>query len=906
MNPKRKTAQIDRLATAIGIIATDFEKFGGLFLDALLQIPLNHQGTNLAGYPVAGVVDSVSDDGRIVAEYSDAGGYFDRPMDKAKGDLEKAIQRKPAAREIFLLSGQRKRPQIAQEFESAVRALPAMAGKTLHLWGAEEIAAHIVHDLILSDPAVRKLSPYLPELARIRDEEAATRLVPAPDPDRIGRPDIDAELVRRLSTTPAIAITGISGLGKSATASAYAADHEDEYDLAIWLEGDEVPRVEALHAMPLVRAGETRNIAVLLRTRACLLILDNADPSLPIDALAQLCGPRSRIILTRQIVDPRSYQLPMLTREEAQQLLDKGNSPCPTDALSAIWSTVGGHPFSLGLIAAAVRQGATWPELVIDCHAVGEMEDRGQRLADRLLGRLRPVLTRELSIFGWADQPTCGRDFLEYLVQPLGIRKLQSNGLTAADRTGVVRLHDVVFATLESDWCTAARRAELDAALERYLITTADESGLRFWTIARILRPKLEKLVESGVRSAVFRYALLSVWDPTELRPELVGDPLADAEALAQAVDDPLSIITIIEAIEQLFFRDKLESDQIAKTRLRKRLPAFDTLAAWTELTDKQSAQIQHHKAKALKRLGETTAAAALFEQVLSGPSPLPESGLQLIDLYRNDPQKLDTAIQLVDDILGRTVGEQNVTYSVLLGVIERLPWGSGNWRSGLIKRHAAAIETNILESAAAGVRQAFQAFAALGRYLSTEDPALFQRIFDALPKPTPETLETDGELFAVGEIYFEAARVKMTVAPQLRAQALAFYESEARPQHFHLQRRAELLIEMNRAIDAEKLLLSRNDVETSAWIQRLLARARFAQKDASSARAWIDKALANLKAEQFRSEFLELRYDIRTALGDGQASEDLIEARTVSQRSAESARLDQRLILVGLSAQAK
>ena len=156
MNPKRKTAQIDRLAEAIGYIATDFERFGGLFLDALLEISLNHQGTNLLGYPVGGVVDTVSDDGRVVAEYSDASGYFDSPMIKAEGDLKKALGRKPAARDIFLLSGKRKRPQIAQEFETRVGAWPDMAGKTLHLWGAEEIASRIVEELIFSDTVVRR------------------------------------------------------------------------------------------------------------------------------------------------------------------------------------------------------------------------------------------------------------------------------------------------------------------------------------------------------------------------------------------------------------------------------------------------------------------------------------------------------------------------------------------------------------------------------------------------------------------------------------------------------------------------------------------------------------------------------------------------------------------------------
>lgn len=185
MNPKRKTAQIDRLATAIGYIATDFERFGGLFLDALLEIPMSHQGINLLGYAVGGVVDSVSDDGRVAAEYSDVDNYFSGTMLKAESDLAKALSRKPAAKDIFLLSGQRKRPQIADAFETRVRAWPSMAGRTLHLWGAEEIATLLVEELIFSDTVVRRLAPYLPELQRIRDEEAASRLVPAPDRRRL-------------------------------------------------------------------------------------------------------------------------------------------------------------------------------------------------------------------------------------------------------------------------------------------------------------------------------------------------------------------------------------------------------------------------------------------------------------------------------------------------------------------------------------------------------------------------------------------------------------------------------------------------------------------------------------------------------------------------------------------------
>lgn len=53
-----------------------------------------------------------------------------------------------------------------------------------------------------------------------------------------------------------------------------------------------------------------------------------------------------------------------------------------------------------------------------------------------------------------------------------------------------------------------------------------------------------------------------------------------------------------------------------------------------------------------------------------------------------------------------------------------------------------------------------------------------------------------------------------------------------------------------------------------------------------------IDAALALLKADHFRSEFLELRYDIRSMLGDVNAREDIENAVAASQKTAEHKRL--------------
>ena len=127
----------------------EFERFAGIVMGARADVRLTHAGVNLRGYPVAGVVDSESDDGREAVEYSDRRGYFDGSMAKAEGDLLKVLKDRPAAKQIYLVAGERARPQKVADFKARVRAWPQMAGKALSLFGSEEIATEIVDHLLV-------------------------------------------------------------------------------------------------------------------------------------------------------------------------------------------------------------------------------------------------------------------------------------------------------------------------------------------------------------------------------------------------------------------------------------------------------------------------------------------------------------------------------------------------------------------------------------------------------------------------------------------------------------------------------------------------------------------------------------------------------------------------------------
>jgi hypothetical protein len=896
MHPKRKTELIGRLTKGIGHISTDFEKFGGLCLEALLDTPMIHQGINRRGYPVSGVIDSVSEDGEVAAEYSDMSGYFNGDMAKARDDLRKAVRRRPSARHIYLLSGQPRKGKAAAAFENRVLRWKGMAGKELHLWGAEEIATRIVDDLLFDDVAIRRLGHYLPELQRIQGEEAFGSRAPAPDRNRLPRDDVDEEIVKRLQHRPVLVLSGMSGLGKSDAARAYAQRHEDEYRLVIWLERDEVPRIEKLHALPLERGGDTRNVAHLLKTGKCLLVIDNAVPSLAAHDLAALCGKGTHVLVTRQAREAGSFEPPMLSRREAEQVVARAGEPCPPNVMDMIWKTAGGHPLALSLIAAAFREGSNWTDIVNECDSIGEyQDDGGLLLSQRLVGHLQPVLAKELAIFAWAGQATCDQEFLVSQVTTVGLRKLRKNALTAADRGGVIRLHDIVYSAINPEkWCSAEQAHALDEALKVYLIDAAENDELRFWRTARILRPKLERLVKSGNQAPAFRYALLSTWQADETRPELVGDPVEHAERLQGSPSAPLGVIGVIEAIEQLYLHEKLTSWETARGNLEARMPAFDILQQLPGLSEREATEIKHHKGKALKRLGRREEAAPLAESVAKGAILVNEAKLQLMDVYRSSrPERVE---ELASDILNQTPGEGNMTYSVYLGAIERIGPASGEWRSRVIGKYFERIEEVILATAGSGLHQAYATFAALGRYLSKEMPERFRTIFMAMPEPTLDSLTTDTERFSWGEIYSEAGRLGGADARDYFAKAKMFYEAEVAPDGFHRQRLAELRLDMGYPEEAERMLRERPDLEASEWLQRLMARTRLATNDPKGALIWIDSALARLQRESFRSEFLELRYDIRVALGDPEAPIDLQDAVAASEKPAEKARLQDRL----------
>ncbi|MGY1917534.1 hypothetical protein ACW9IF_01315 [Pseudomonas tolaasii] len=307
------------------------------------------------------------------------------------------------AEDIYLLSSQRAETGVIEAMVNAALQQDRMVGRRLHLMDSRAIAEAIIDTLMLRDDAIDDLAQHLPVLAEIRDDHPASLNAPPLSALYVKNEAIDEELDRLLETTPCVEIDGIGGIGKSQAAAACLLRSEHRFEYRFWVSGRDIDSVERLSSVPVQRGGAERYVSALLRRNRTFLVVDDANPSLVVEQLAALCGPNSRILITRQNTSPGAFAMPTMKELQARELLGKGLDTQPSkEEFQTIWRAVGGHPLSLVMLNAAAYEGVSWNELAEGCANVANLPVGGARLADRILGRLKPALGEELCLFQWA------------------------------------------------------------------------------------------------------------------------------------------------------------------------------------------------------------------------------------------------------------------------------------------------------------------------------------------------------------------------------------------------------------------------------------------------------------------------------------------------------------------------
>lgn len=906
----RRIEFVDRLMSRIELIgpATLFEPFGGLFMKHWKGVEFIATGINALDDPLKGNADLISADGKMAAEFSALKTYFTGSMKKLRGDFEHSRKHHPQAAEVYLLSSQVASTKQRQAFPRIAAGCQRKRGALAHVLDARLIAELIVDNLLYKDLAVDELSQYLPELKRIQDEYASSDAAPPLAPNHVARQGVQDMISGYLKTGSMVSIVGVAGNGKSECAAAFAQAGKGEFDLVMWLDANGIEHLNELKGRQISRVGEQRNVVALLMNNKALLVLDDLGVQVSAADLTQMCGAKSKVIITRRDFPSSGphIDLALMTTEEATQLLNSGEGPsCPDAFVTRILDSVGGHPFSLSLMNAFVRSGTmSWQDVRDDCAAgsAAKLADSQGRIADRILSRGVPKLERELEIFRWIERSRCHRGWFAHASSKGGEANLRQHGLFAADRSGVIRLHDIVFASvMVKVKLTPQTIGELIANLNDYIESIAYKDDLTFTSLAFTFAPKLDDLVSSGVTASGIVYAWLRSWDAYDRDLARLGDPLQAARDLAARSSAPriLDVAAILEAVEIKYRHLKDVGTKEAREWLRAAIDVYDVLAAIPRLHPRSVVDILHHRGKALNLTFQKKEAIVAFEAVLSSAYPLYEARLQLARLYgKDEPER---AVKLASEVFeAAREGSPEVTSSVLLATAEALPMIKlKGARRQLMDAYGEQIEARLVATVETGSDQAFTNFASVGRDWAWHEPERYARVYKYIPTRALDDVKRDNDRFTYADIRREGAETALTdpVAKEAaRVEALAFFKAIKGSEAFYQQKLGQLYVEWGKYQEAADTLEGITPSGIDSYRKLWLSKAYGGLGRTQEAFDLIDQVVkATSDDDNFASTFYAQRFEARHALGDAQARDDLDRAIELSTSDVPCQRLIER-----------
>jgi hypothetical protein len=817
-------------------LMTDLAQVGGARLeqwirplwDHLANAPVNARGLNPEGAPVAGVLDAIWPDGSV-SEASSEVGYFAKPYKKPRHDFHHVLTLAPDVRTVRLFSTQDAGPKAVTWGERVKHRL-ARRGYVLDIWDGRRIAEYVVDQLLTDERFITRVGDALPNLRRISEQNAASARVPTLDPLYIGRNDEEAEIMARLEGGKCIVLCGFGGIGKSELACSVAHRLRDRFELVIWTDGDRLGSLESLAAFDVRLNGYKLNIRDLLVSHKTLLVLDNIGVDINTDTVAGICGPASRVLITSR-VEFGGNVLPVgfVGRERAREILSAGvEDPCPDAVLDTVLQTVEGHPLVLRMLNRFATEGHDWLVVERQCsHIVGAPDENRRTVAERILGQHLNVLGQELAFFAWCSSPSVDRGLFDSVFGFVGIDKLQRWALTARGQSDAIRLHDIVYASVER----LKDRLPLDplgfeVKLEHYLSTQLAPKCLGFFRVVNRHSELIERLLTARLRPGALRYAYLHGRSASRLLPVLIGDPASDA-AMGPVGDQRVWLLSIVEAIEADYRRVRDLGDKpAAKATLESRLQTFDLLVADQRLTTEELAIARHHRAKSLLKLGRVDEALRAFEAIVAEGGEQYATKLQIARLSERDPLRAKALI--FEIIKAEYTQPGSVATSVLLETLSTLRRQHlRRFVAEMTVKYGPFMAQQIKAAACSGEDQPIKAFAGVGPEWSYKAPELFMEVLEEIDLGLPEDAEDDDERVAIGRLLTAAGKMLLRrgeagEARQRFQQSNDFFVRIAKRSGFVRTHHADTLLRLDRAREAAEVLdETPSDQREAFWLLR-------------------------------------------------------------------------------------
>lgn len=607
----------------VSVDATSLELFGHGLIELIEEKRLVHHGLNTDHRPVGYTVDTFSQSGDVIAEYSAEKGYFvnaaggdETPhFKKVAKDIDHALSH-GNPKKIYLVASQEEPESFRAKFLRSDHG--QKYADLVEILDARELAKR-VYEFSLANPSDGAFfGSFFPDFSKnLENYEYYGRIPNRCENHQSDNSVLDVVRQQLESGLGICVLHGLSGTGKTQAAIDYVRQNVDQVGNYIWIYGEDLKKGASLSSIRRSRGGTPFNVAGAFNSYPTLLVIDNLDwviDELTFEELKPGLAAGGFILVTSTLNSPGdNYYVatPPLPFETAVKVLGEDASKL-SDLACRYVEACRFSPLILATTRSICKVNGIDKESfykeVLEKPDLLSSQD-GTFILREILSRLDKHSVEALVKIANSGSGTHDARFLgTFITQTASIHLQRLSILQSATTPGLLKVHDLI--------CDAVRTKPdaqpVSDAIEKFV---AEGSGEMLPSAIRQIHLCESQLMEThrarGGRSPDWlMYALMQAAGDarSEIAAELHRLPITNSCSLAE-------VLCIVDAKEDFAYAI---DDNEARQAYYKQCADEYKSAIDTGVRDELKIELLHHRGKALRRSGLVGEALNSFQEILT------------------------------------------------------------------------------------------------------------------------------------------------------------------------------------------------------------------------------------------------------------------------------------------------
>lgn len=864
-----------------------FEKICYIFIDYITSKKLLHRGENIKGDAVGYTVDSYSDDGQIVGEYSVDKKYF-MDLKKPEEDIKHAYKNFPNLKQIYLCAG------IAATSSQGIN-MANLCGKykknykiSINWYDSRQISEIITDEIINKNVILNKMIEIAPDLAKAIGENNLKSNIPELPENYSFLCTTSNFLLEKLEKNHFLYLHGISGIGKTM----FSVYLQKELSKKVQVDNLEFINVSKVGAMEELRQfkdpifGYGVDLLNTMYNDNSIFILDDLSKDINkiVTEIMTNVGMNSYVIITSQLAcqtaqsKQLAFEMENLDFDTASKVFSYGmKNPGTEEQMKLLYSKTAGYPILLNTIRSLMQyDGLKWEELEDQLTYVPDYEvEEGIKLTKKLLKRHQEVLSKELLAIYWLKTNYISRTLLKKLISLEGIRKLKARSFLQ-ESSEVIKIHDIVYSCIESLTFETEKSRKITAYFHD-IFYKALEEGIKskdadYYRILHLHENKILSIAQESSALGMETYFYLQAF-PNDERNILKEYSEGIIKELIQNIKEPYVYRSIIEWYELNLRKMKEKDSENFFSQAQIYIDNLGHMLSGLNKKDNLYIDLLHHQGKMYHNINKDSIAQKCFEEVLQLNPNAYETKLQIARIYKAGKKK--ECIALYKEILDYYISGGKISMSVVLAAYEDIAFYlDAEMKELYFIKHYDAFKEAIISLSGTSYDQPYIVLANISKVYTYDHPDNLKQLLDKLHLPSIEKIDKRN-YFSIAKMYMEFGKAlrnleKNSEEAENYIKIAEYYfekiDDEMHWKSFSVVQRAESFLLLKKYDEALQFLNKHVFEEEAFWWYRKSCAFLWSDKYLE-AQECCDKALELIKSKSDGDRFISTFYRKRAQI---------------------------------------